>query len=161
MAQFDPKNHLPDGTEPPSSDNSSIDKKEQNLLPNILLFSLNTIWAERKDWFLGVNMEVHHRAGARSRVPVVPDAFLSLGVPRLKGDQPRRRYVVWEEAEIVPSLAVEVVAWPPSGEYVEKLETYRKLGVLYYVIYNPNDWARDEHQSFEVYKLVEGRYEQQ
>jgi regulator of protease activity HflC (stomatin/prohibitin superfamily) len=38
---------------------------------------------------------------------------------------------------------------------------YRKLGVLYYVIYNPEVWRRSKHQSFEVYKLITGDYQLQ
>jgi hypothetical protein len=33
--------------------------------------------------------------------------------------------------------------------------------VLYYVIYNPNYWRRDQHQPFEVYKLINGVYQLQ
>ncbi|MEM6599591.1 MAG: hypothetical protein AAF635_15755, partial [Cyanobacteria bacterium P01_C01_bin.69] len=35
------------------------------------------------------------------------------------------------------------------------------LGVLYYVIYNPEFWQRDRRQPFEVYKLIEGSYQLQ
>jgi hypothetical protein len=35
------------------------------------------------------------------------------------------------------------------------------VGVLYYVIYNPEYWKRDAHQPFEVYKLVDGAYQLQ
>ncbi len=37
-------------------------------------------------------------------------------------------------------------------------DEYRYLGVLYYVIYNPDYWRRDKHDPFEVYRLVEGEY---
>ena len=43
----------------------------------------------------------------------------------------------------------------------DKLEIYRKLGVLYYLIYNPEYWQRDGHQPFELYKLVDGAYQLQ
>jgi hypothetical protein len=35
------------------------------------------------------------------------------------------------------------------------------LGVLYYVIYNPEYWQRDRQQPFEVYKLIDGSYQLQ
>jgi hypothetical protein len=50
-------------------------------------------------------------------------------------------------------LVLEMVSHRPNEEYDEKLELYAKLGVLYYVIYNPEFWQRDRHQPFEVYKL--------
>ncbi|MEH1901269.1 MAG: hypothetical protein V7L04_07605 [Nostoc sp.] len=36
-----------------------------------------------------------------------------------------------------------------------------KLGVLYYIIYNPEYWQRDRHQPFKVYRLVDGSYQLQ
>lgn len=148
---------LPSGAELPDSDNLPVDNELQNLIPNILLFILKAMWAERGDWFFGVDMGIYHTTGVHPRVPVVPDGFLSLGVGRRKGGKLRRSYVVWEE-QVVPTLALEVVSWSPGGEYDEKLEIYSKLGVLYYVIYNPEFWQRDGHQPFEVYQLVDGIY---
>jgi hypothetical protein len=69
--------------------------------------------------------------------------------------------VVWEEAGIVPMLTLEMVSHKPGGEYDEKMRIYARLGVLYYVIYNPEFWQRDRHQPFEVYELVEGEYQLQ
>lgn len=48
-----------------------------------------------------------------------------------------------------------------GGEYEEKLGIYAKLGVLYYVVYNPQFWQRERHLPFEVYRLVNGEYELQ
>ncbi|NES63819.1 MAG: hypothetical protein F6K24_00145 [Okeania sp. SIO2D1] len=33
------------------------------------------------------------------------------------------------------------------------------MGVLYYVIYNPDYSKRDQHERFEVYHLVDGAYQ--
>lgn len=152
---------LPTSEELPCSDDTPVDNEDQNLLPNVLLFLLSTIWAERMDWYFGVDMAIYHTTGANPRVPVVPDGFLSLGVERKKGGKSRRSYVVWEENEVVPILALEIVSHTPGGEYDEKLNIYARLGVLYYVVYNPEFWRRDGHQPFEVYKLVNGVYELQ
>ncbi|MBC6436046.1 hypothetical protein FM036_44165 [Nostoc sp. HG1] len=160
MLQIDLQ-HLPTSDELPCSDDTPVDNEDQNLLPNVLLFLLNFIWAQRMDWYFGVDMAVYHTTGLNPRVPVVPDAFLSLGVERKKGGKSRRSYVVWEEQETVPILTLEMVSYQPGGEYDEKLATYGKLGVLYYVIYNPEFWQRDRHQPFEIYKLTEGCYQQQ
>jgi Uma2 family endonuclease len=62
--------------------------------------------------------------------------------------------VVWEESEVVPTLVLEIVSLTPGGEYEEKAELYTKVGVTYYIVYNPEYWQRDGHQPFEVYKLV-------
>ncbi|MEM6435689.1 MAG: hypothetical protein AAF773_17825 [Cyanobacteria bacterium P01_D01_bin.115] len=48
---------------------------------------------------------------------VVPDGVLSLGVERFIGEQGRLSYVLWEEDNIVPTLALEVVSKTYGGEY--------------------------------------------
>jgi Uma2 family endonuclease len=153
--------HLPSTDELPCSDDTPVDNEDQNLLPNILLFLLKAIWSERMDWYFGVDMAVYHTTGINPHIPVVPDAFLSIGVERRKGGKSRKSYAVWEERGIVPILALEMVSQTFRGEYDEKMDIYAKLGVLYYVAYNPDYWQRNKHQPFEVYKLVEGKYELQ
>ena len=61
----------------------------------------------------------------------------------------------------MPTLALLVVSWTPGGEYDKKVEIYANLGVLYYVIYNPDYWQRDLHQPLEIYRLVNGSYQLQ
>lgn len=51
---------LPSTEELPCSDDTPVDNEDQNLLPNLLLFALTQLWAERLDWFLGVHMAVYH-----------------------------------------------------------------------------------------------------
>jgi Uma2 family endonuclease len=153
--------NLPSSAELPCSDDTPVDNEDQNFLPNVLLFLLYSLWADRTDWYFGVDMAVYHATGANPKIPVVPDGFLSLGVERKKGGKSRRSYAVWEESEIVPLLTLEMVSWTPGSEYDEKFEIYAKLGVLYYVIYNPEFWQRDRHQPFEIYKLVSGVYQLQ
>jgi Uma2 family endonuclease len=154
-------NHLPTSAELPCSDETPVDNEDQNFVPNILLFLLEYIWKNREDWFFAVDMGVYHTTGSNPRVAVVPDGFLSLGVERRKGGGSRSSYVVWEEQNVVPMLTLEVVSQTPGGEYEEKLNIYTKLGVKYYVIYNPRFWQRDRHLPLEVYKLVDGVYQLQ
>ena len=155
---------LPSTAELPCSDDTPVDNEDQNLLPNLLLFLLASLWSERIDWYFGVDMAVYHTTGLNPRIPVVPDGFLSLGVERRKGGKSgksRLSYATWEENDVVPILTLEMVSHQPGGEYGKKMNLYAKLGVLYYVIYNPEFWQRDRHQPFEVYKLVNSTYEQQ
>lgn len=158
MVQSDPRLNLPTSAELPCSDDTPVDNENQNFLPNFLLFLLEFIWANRQDWFFGVDMGIYHTTGLSPLVPVVPDGFLSLEVERRKGSGSRSSYVVWEENNIVPIFTLEVVSRTPGGEYEEKIQTYARLGVLYYVIYNPDYWQRDRHQPLEVYRLVDGAY---
>jgi Uma2 family endonuclease len=153
--------YLPPSSELPDSDDIPVDNEDQNWIPNVLLMLLKNIWADRTDWFFGVDMGIYHTTGKSVKVPVVPDGFLSLGVARRKNDKSRRSYVLWEENDIPPILALEMVSWTLGGEYDEKKAIYANLGVLYYIIYNPEFWQRDGHHPFEVYKLVDGQYQLQ
>ncbi len=153
---------LPSTEELPCSDDIPVDNEDQNYLPNVLLFLLSYLWADRFDWYFGADMAIYHTTGKNLRVPVVPDGFLSLGVERQKGGKSRRSYATWEENEIVPILTLEMVSHTPGNEYDEKMEIYAKLGVLYYLVYNPEFWLRDRHQPFELYKLnAAGTYQLQ
>ncbi|MDF0555589.1 Uma2 family endonuclease [Kamptonema sp. UHCC 0994] len=161
MVQFNQETRLPTSAELPSSDDTPVDNENQNFLPNLLLFLLKFHWSKRNDWFFGVDMGVYHTTGVSHLVPIIPDGFLSLGVERFKGDTLRLSYVLWEENNIPPIFALEVVSQTYGGEYDKKMDIYAGLGVLYYVIYNPYYWRRDLHQTFEVYRLVDGEYELQ
>lgn len=152
---------LPNALDLPYSDGKPVDNEDQNLLPNLLLLLLTELWADRMDWFFGVDMGVYHTTGKNPRTPVVPDAFLSLGVERKKGKESRRSYATWAEGDVVPTFVLEMVSHQPGAEYDEKLDIYAKLGVLHYVVYNPVFCGRDKHQPFEVYKLTAGQYQKQ
>ncbi|MBW4649024.1 MAG: Uma2 family endonuclease [Kastovskya adunca ATA6-11-RM4] len=161
MVQSDPKLRLPTSAELPCSDDTPVDNENQNFIPNLLLFLLKFIWGNRSDWFFGVDMGIYHTTGVSPLVPVVPDGFLSLGVERHSSGKQRKSYVVWEENGVVPIFTLEIVSLTPGGEYDKKMAIYANLGVLYYVIYNPEYWQRDRHQPFEVYRLVDGEYKLQ
>jgi Uma2 family endonuclease len=76
MLEVDRK-YLPSSTELPDSDDTPVDNEDQNWLPNVLLLLLKYIWADRTDWFFGIDMGVYHLTGLNHRFPVVPDGFLS------------------------------------------------------------------------------------
>ena len=156
MTSADVRRSLPGPTELPYSDDKPVDNEDQNLLPNLLLLLLNSLWAKRMDWFFGVDMAVYYDVD-NPRVPIVPDAFLSLGVARKKDGESRLSYSVWNDGA-VPTMALEMVSHKPGGEYEEKPAIYQKMGVLYYVVYNPKYWRRDQHEPFEVYRLESGQY---
>jgi Uma2 family endonuclease len=165
MVQADPhQTRLPSSSELPCSDDMPVDNENQNFIPNLLLFLLEFIWKDRVDWYFAADMGIYHTTGVSPRVPVVPDGFLSIGVERRKQSlqgKGRSSYVVWEEDYVSPILVLEVVSQTYGGEYGQKMQIYAKLGVLYYVLYNPDYWKRDQHQPLEVYKLVNGAYQLQ
>ena len=65
---------LPSTEDLPCSDDTPVDNEDQNLLPNLLLFVLTSIWSARMDWYFGVDMAVYHTTGISPKVPV-PTGF--------------------------------------------------------------------------------------
>ncbi|MEB3340811.1 Uma2 family endonuclease [Okeania sp.] len=104
-------------------------------------------------------MGIYHTTGSNPRVAIVPDAFLSVGVPKLKNDKLRSSYILWEENYIVPIFVLEIVSKTYGDEDEQKMTDYARLGVLYYVIYNPDYFHRDKHERFQVYRLFNGTYQ--
>jgi Uma2 family endonuclease len=150
---------LPTEEDLPYTDDQPVDNELQLIIPILLRAILTLAWRERQDWFLGINMGVYYKNGEPA---IGPDAFLSIGVPRQRPQKPRRlSYLVWQENGVVPQWVLEVVSQKYGSEYEEKLEIYREMGVLYYVIYNPDYWKRDRHDPYEVYQLIDGNYVRQ
>ncbi|MEO6862488.1 MAG: Uma2 family endonuclease [Microcoleus sp.] len=154
MLNYNFPTHWPSADELPDSDETPVDNELQELIPGLLKAILLILWAERMDWFFGIDMGLYHHP---EKPPIVPDAFLSLGVQRFYDEELRPSYVVWEE-KVMPSFVLEVVSPTPRKEYTAKLEEYQRLGVLYYVIYSSR---RRRKPRLEVYKLVNGSYELQ
>ncbi|NMG07869.1 Uma2 family endonuclease [Brasilonema sp. UFV-L1] len=151
MLEYDAFACLPSSEELPDSDDTPVDNELQDLIPSLLKAILAMVWANRMDWFFGVDMGVYFDP---NQPPIVPDGFLSLGVERFFDENLRPSYVLWEE-EKLPILMLEVVSQNYRGEYTTKKDAYAKLGVLYYVVYHP---TRRRKPRLEVYKLVNDTY---
>jgi Uma2 family endonuclease len=145
---------LPTAEELPYSDDTPVDSELQDLVAHLLRTTLAAIWAERHDWFFGIDMGVYYHP---EKPAIVPDGFLSLGVQRILGERLRLSYLLWAENYIPPILTLEVVSKTPGGEYKRKKREYARMGVLYYVIYAPD---RRRKPPLEVYKLQNNIYEQ-
>ena len=150
---------LPSEFDLPDSDDQPVDNELQLLLLTLLRAVLSLAWADRNDWFLGVNLGLYYDP---KQPAIGADAFLSVGVPRYRGSERglRLSYLLWQE-QVVPQWVLEIVSQQPGGEYDKKLAKYAEIGVLYYVIYNPEYWRRDQHEPFELYRLEQGRYVRQ
>jgi len=155
---------LPTAEDLPDSDETPVDNELQNIIPNMLLNLLQSIWGDRQDWFFGVDMCYYYEANIeepKKSKAIVPDGFLAIGVPRLKDEGGRLSYVLWQE-QVKPIMALEVISKEYNGEYDQKLTQYQDLGILYYVIYNSLSGRRGrykKHEPLEVYKLINGKYE--
>ncbi|MEQ1825620.1 MAG: Uma2 family endonuclease [Pirellula sp.] len=90
--------------------------------------------------------------------PFVPDVLVSLGVTSPADPFPKknRSYFVWEYGK-APDVVVEVVSNNEGGEDTTKLMGYAKLGIPYYIIYDPEGHLSST--PLRVYRLLIGRYE--
>jgi len=155
MLEHNPLQILPTEFDLPDSDDQPVDNELQLLIPILLRAILALLWADQNDWFFGINLGLYYDP---KQPAIGPDAFLSLGVPRVRpSGKLRLSYLLWEE-RVMPQWALEVVSQKYGGEYDDKMRDYENLGVLYYTIYNPNHWRRDRHEPFEVYRLTNGEY---
>ncbi len=93
--------------------------------------------------------------------PIVPDMFLSLGVQPHKNwwKKQHRCYFLSEFGGKVPELALELVSNREGGENDTKKGTYEKIGVKYYVIFDP-DHALDrvKKETLICYELRKKKY---
>ncbi len=154
LLNYNPRHCLPSAEDLPDSDDTPVDNELQDLIPHVLKDILALIWAERMDWFFGVDMGIYYNPDEPSTA-IVPDSFLTVGVPRIIDSDLRLSYVLWDE-QVIPTMILEIVSQTRRGEYTNKKEDYAKIGVLYYVIYNP---LRKRKPRLEVYELKNGEYE--
>ncbi|GBF81444.1 Uma2 family endonuclease [Aphanothece sacrum] len=154
LLNYNPRHCLPSAEDLPDSDDTPVDNQLQVLVPQILQVILAMLWSERQDWYFGINMGIYYNPKQPTDV-IVPDGFLSIGVPRIIDSDLRLSYVLWDE-QVIPTMVLEVVSQTRRQEYTKKKEDYAKMGVLYYVIYNP---LRKRKPRLEVYELNNEEYE--
>jgi Uma2 family endonuclease len=152
LKYVEPLDWLPTAEELLDSDETPVDNELQELVPTLLKIILAMAWADRTDWFMGIDMGIYY---SPDEPPIVPDAFLSIGVESVKSEDLRSSYVLWEEDGVLPLFALEVVSKKYRGEYSTKKALYEQLGVLYYAVYNSR---RRRKPTLEVYKLINGTY---
>lgn len=146
MFIYDPRLCLPSSEELPDSDDTPVDNELQDLIPGLLKAILAWYWRDRWDWFFGVDMGIYYDP---DQPAIVPDGFLSIGVPRVTDEELRLSYVLWEEQR-VPILALEVVSHKYRGEYSKKKAFYAQMGIQYYAVYSSR---RRRKPRLEVYEL--------
>ncbi len=112
---------------------SFINEKQQRLLATVFYSGADT--GIKVPFVAAANVglfpHVRHKG-------IVPDAFLSLNIE--VGEQWLERnvrsYLFWEFGK-APDVVIEVVSPTPGNELGSKLRDYAKLGVPYYVVFDP------------------------
>lgn len=88
--------------------------------------------------------------------PPVPDVFLSLDVesPADPHEKRGRAYFVWDYGK-PPEVALEIVSNRKGGEMSRKLKDYARIGVTYYVVYDPK--CELSERALSVYEIGFGK----
>ncbi|MCS6774171.1 MAG: Uma2 family endonuclease [Thermoflexales bacterium] len=126
----------------------------------LLVDALYTSWAhptEGKRFLAVANVGVF--SGLYDQ-PVVPDCLLSVGVEPVQElwIEEGRSYFTWVYNK-PPDLVVEIVSNQKGGELERKAERYARIGVRYYVVYDPPRAVMTE--PLRVMANVVGRWQEQ
>jgi Uma2 family endonuclease len=145
-----------------TEDDEQVDNLFSAKLQRLLTRSLYSSWTpppheekpkkQRKflaDTNIGIFFALHER-------PLVPDFFLSLDVAPHQNwyAKEHRTYFVWEFGK-VPELALEIVSNKKGGELTTKIKDYARMGINYYVVYDPQ--KRLSKEELRVYEIGFGK----
>ena len=143
-----------------TEDDTPVDNMPSEKQQRLLTEPLYSSWAgpgAGRTFLAAANVGVF----AEARNPaIVPDVFLSLDVQVADNwwDKRHRSYFVWEFGK-PPDLVVEIVSNREGNEVGSKRLRYARMGVGYYVIYDP--FHRVMREDVRVYRLRDGGYERQ
>ncbi len=149
---------------PPRPDMSHIVTEDEEPVDNLfsakqqrlLVEPLYTAWQKERPFLADANVGVF---SGIHLPPLVPDMFLSMDVR--VGDEDwwlteNRSYFLWVYGK-PPEVVVEVVSNRKGGELGRKMRDYARMGVPYYVVYDPEP-VSIQSQPLIVYQLVVGEY---
>jgi Uma2 family endonuclease len=130
---------VPDTSLLVSQDNAPMDniyvEKQQRLLTEPLYSS----WAppEQRSFLALANVGLFF---AERQPPLAPDVMLSLDVPPVadRREDDHRSYFCWVVGKM-PDVVIEIVSDRRGGEDSDKLNSYRRQHIPYYVIYDPGE----------------------
>jgi Uma2 family endonuclease len=142
-----------------TEDDTPVDNLFSAKQQRLLVEPLYSSWAgpgDDRPFLADANVGVFYSV---RRPPLVPDAFLSLDVqaPEDLWTRSNRSYFVWEYGK-PPDVAIEVVSNQKGAEAEGKLRDYARIGVAYYVIFDPINQL--QAGLLRVYRLHEGIYHQ-
>ena len=138
-----------------TEDDTPVDNRYSERQMTLLSLPLFDSWEQGKPFEALTDVGLFSKPDNES--VVVPDFLLSLGVePReVTGDKENRSYFVWLYGK-PPNLVVEIVSNKVGGELERKLETYQRIGVAYYAVYDP--FRHLGKRELRLFQLSGGRY---
>lgn len=124
-------------------------EKQQRLLVGSLYSSL-----QNQTFIAAANVGIYH---IYKQPPIVPDVFLSFDVqvPENWWEKRNRCYFVWEFGK-PPEVVIEIVSNKIGDELGDKLKTYERMRVSYYIVYDPTQQLGEKQ--LRIYELVGRRF---
>ena len=124
-------------------------EKQQRLLASSLYSSL-----QNQTFIAAANVGIYH---IYKQPPIVPDVFLrfDVQVPENWWEKRNRCYFVWEFGK-PPEVVIEIVSNKIGDELGDKLKTYERMRVSYYIVYDPTQQLGDKQ--LRIYELVGRRF---
>lgn len=140
-----------------TEDDTPVDNTFSEKQQRFLVEPLYTTWAggsDRRKFRASANVGIFSRA---VNPAIVPDMFLSLdvGTPADMWAKENRSYLIWEYGK-PPDVVVEVVSNLEGNEAGRKLRIYARMGVAYYIIFDPQKLLSD--QLLRLFKLDDDKY---
>jgi hypothetical protein len=115
-------------------DDTPVDNFQSEKQQRLLVDPLYSSWSPDTPFIAAANVGLFY---ALKQDPLVPDAFLSLGVqmPEDWSQKQNRSYFVWEFGK-VPEVCIEIVSNRKGNELGTKKD-YARIGIAYYVVFDP------------------------
>ncbi len=125
----------PDISQIVTEDDTPVDNLFSAKQQRLLVEPLYSSWQYKNSFLADANVGVF---SAVHRPPIVPDMFLSLDVEVAENwwAKEHRSYFLWEFGK-PPDVVVEIVSNQKGREAKEKLQEYARIGIRYYVLYDP------------------------
>ncbi len=147
---------MPDMSHIITEDDEPVDNLFSAKQQRLLVEPLYTAWQKERVFLADANVGVFRGVHIP---PLVPDMFLSMDVQ--VGDEDwwlkeNRSYFIWVHGK-PPDVVVEVVSNAKGGELDRKMRGYARMGILYYVVYDPEP-SSVQSKPLVVYELVVGEY---
>ncbi|KPA13649.1 protein containing DUF820 [Candidatus Magnetomorum sp. HK-1] len=121
-----------------TEDDEPVDNLFSERQQHLFVDSIYASWKRKKPFLATSNVGIYERI---PKTPIVPDALLSLDIipPKNIFEKRHRCYMISILGK-PPELVIEVVSNTVGGEKTIKKQKYAKMGVLYYVIYDPDEF---------------------
>jgi Uma2 family endonuclease len=127
-----------------TEDDSPLDNLPSDKQQRLLIEPLYSSWTgpdKGRSFVAAANVGLFYAANSP---PLVPDVFLSADIAVAEDwwAKANRSYFVWALGKL-PEVVIEIVSNLQGGEADTKLVAYARIGVPYYVIYDPLELLRE------------------